>query len=279
MPYFQRFLKPSNKLLSAKRHWILRGERRDESKLTNRIGISRDRRDTISKILKYFILRITKFHFRKESPIHRANSSKYSEESFKVAIKKTRHDCSSSSDNESYEKRSTKSNPDFPRLFLPVTRGLTPLRTLSRVTVVTYCPFLEEIRRVHCFIARWRERERKRSAMKRSWNACRGRATSATAEEADDEVTPPLDWKLVYFCHDGNNDDERPGEVKLAVVSGPLERPRSWRLDGLFWLHDRPRIIASADHGWLVIFERRSLCCRMVIGSCARGSKKLNWKD
>lgn len=166
-----------------------------------------------------------------------------------------------------------KTNPDFPLLFLPVTHELTPLRTLSRVTVVTYCPFLEEIRRVHCFIARWRneERKRERSAMKRSWNACRRRATSATAEEADDEVTPPLDWKLVYFCHDGNNDDER--EVKLAVVSGPLERPRSWRLDGLFWLHDRPRIIASADHAWLVIFERRSLCCR------ARGSKKLNWKD
>lgn len=188
VPYFQHFLKSSNKLLSAKRHWISRGERRDESKLTNRIGISRDRRDTISKILKYFILRITKFHFRKESSIHRANSSKYSEESFKVAIKKTRHDCSSSSsfsfsDNESYEKRSTKSNPDFPRLFLPVTRGLTPLRTLSRVTVVTYCPFLEEIRRVHCFIARWREREREKEIgdeaivkrLSRESDVCHGR--------------------------------------------------------------------------------------------------------
>lgn len=124
----------------------------------NRIRINRK-----TRFLKFF-RNISSYQLHEISLSRRiANSSKNSEESFKVAMKKrTRLFLLWQWKLGLWKMIDYKTNPDFPPLFLPVTHELTPLRTLSRVTVVTYCPFLEEIRRVHCFIARWRNEERKR---------------------------------------------------------------------------------------------------------------------
>ena len=209
----------------------------------NRIRINRK-----TRFLKFF-RNISSYQLHEISLSRRiANSSKNSEESFKVAMKKrTRLFLLWQWKLGLWKMIDYKTNPDFPLLFLPVTHELTPLRTLSRVTVVTYCPFLEEIRRVHCFIARWRNEERKRER-----------------EIGDEAIVKRLSQES-DVCHGRRSRWRSNSAARLET--------RSWRLDGLFWLHDRPRIIASADHAWLVIFERRSLCCR------ARGSKKLNWKD
>lgn len=113
-----------------------------------------------------------------------------------------------------FSSRDTRADP-----FKNVAHRALALSALP-VTVITYCrsqgdsPCALFYGATRDWPARWSDRETLVARERRlPWR-----------EDPDDEVTPTLDWKLVYFCHDGNNDDESAsGEVSVVTSCGPLE--------------------------------------------------------